>query len=50
MLANLVWLHVNNCHKGAVAYLYQEVGRTGIMSCHQTSGPITGWAYKRKGL
>ena len=25
-------------------------GITGIMFCHQTGGPITGWAYKREGL
>ena len=33
----------------AVACLYQEEGITG-MFCHQTGGPITGWAYKREGL
>ena len=26
ILANVVWLHVNNCCKGAVACLYQEGG------------------------
>ena len=46
MLANVTWLHVNNCCKGAVACLYQEGGITGMMFCHQTSGPKTGWAYK----
>ena len=50
ILANVVWLHVNNCSKGAVACLYQEGGTTGITFCHQTDGPITGWAYKREGL
>ena len=25
-------------------------GTTGIMFCHQTSGPITGWAYKLEDL
>ena len=23
---------------------------TKIMFCHQTSGPMTGWAYKQEGL
>ena len=36
-----MWLHVTNCRKGAVAYLYRELGITGIMFCHQTGGPIT---------
>ena len=30
--------------------IYKEGGITGIMFCHQTGGPITGWAYQRKGL
>ena len=30
--------------------LYQEGGTTGITFCHQTGGPITGWAYKRESL
>ena len=29
--------------------VYPEGGTTGVMFCHQTSGPITGWAYKREG-
>ena len=29
--------------------LYQEGGIIG-MSCHQTGGPITGWAHKREGV
>ena len=37
MLASVVWLHVNNCFKGAVACLYQV-----IMLGHQTGGSITG--------
>ena len=43
-----MWLHVNNCCKGAVACLYHEGGITGIMFYHQTGGPIiiTGWACK----
>ena len=45
MLANVVWLHVNNHCKGTVACLYQEGSTTGIMFCHKTGGPITGWAY-----
>ena len=44
--ALLVWLHVNNCCQVVVACLYQEGGITGIIFCHQTGGPITGWAYK----
>ena len=36
ILANEVWLHGNNCCKGAVTCLYQEGGTTGIMLCHQT--------------
>ena len=27
--------------------LYQEGGVTGIMFCHQTGGPITGWPDNR---
>ena len=50
ILASVVWLHVNNCCKGAVACLHQERGITGIMFCHQTGGPMTRWAYKREGL
>ena len=42
-----MWLHVNNCCKGAVACLYQEGGISGIMFCDQTGGPITWWAHKR---
>ena len=43
-----MWLHVNNYCKGAEACLYQEGGITGnIMFCHETSGPLIGWAYKR---
>ena len=30
-----------------MACLFQEGGITGIMFCHQTSGPVTGRAYKR---
>ena len=41
ILANVVWLHENNCCKGVVACLYQERGITGIMFCHQTGEPIT---------
>ena len=41
----LAWLQLNNCCKGAVAYLYKEEGTTGIMFYHQTGGPITGWVY-----
>ena len=40
-----MWLHVNNCCKGAVACLYQEGGTTGIMFCHETGRPITGWDF-----
>ena len=29
--------------------LCQEGDTTGIMSCRQTGGRITGWAYKREG-
>ena len=50
ILANAVWLHVNNCCKGAVICLYQDGGITGKMYCHQYSGPIIGWGYKREGL
>ena len=39
---HVVWFHVNNCCKGAVACLYQEGGITRIMFCYQTGGPITG--------
>ena len=48
-LVNVVWLRVNNCCKEAEACLYQEGGITGKMFCHQTSGPVTGWVYERKG-
>ena len=41
----MAWLHVNNCRKGTVVCLYQEGGITGILFCHQTGGPITGWVY-----
>ena len=41
ILANVVWLHENNCCKGVVACLYQERGITAIMFCHQTGEPIT---------
>ena len=34
--------------------LYQAgkwgAGITGMMFCHQISGPITAWVYKREGL
>ena len=33
-----------------VACLYQEGDITGMIFCHQTSGPITGWAFERDGL
>ena len=42
-----MWLHENDCCKGAVACLYQEGGRTGMTFCHQTGEPITRWAYNR---
>ena len=45
-----MWLHVNNCGKGALTCLYHEGGKTGIMFCHQTGGPITVCTYKREGL
>ena len=45
-----MWLHVNNCCKGAVPYLDNEGGTTGLTFCHQTGGPTTEWAYKREGL
>ena len=35
---------------GVVACLYQEGAITGIMLCHQTSGPTSGWACKREAL
>ena len=50
ILAIVVWFYVNNHRKGAVACLYQERGVTGILFCHQSGGPITGWAYSREGL
>ena len=54
VLADVVWLNVNTWCKGAVACLYQggggKRGVTGIMFCHQTGGPVTGWAYKREDL
>ena len=49
MLASVVWLHVNNCCKGSIAFLSQVGGKTGEMLCHQTGGPKTGWAYRREG-
>ena len=34
-----------------LAIVYQEWGnKTGIMLCHQTSGSVTGWGYKRDSL
>ena len=45
-LANVVWLHIHNCCKGAVACLYQEGGMTGIMFYHLKLVGLTGWAYK----
>ena len=39
-----MWLRVNNCCKEAVACLNHDRVITGIMSCHQTGGPITWWA------
>ena len=45
-----VWLHVNNYCKGAVTCVHQKGGISGIMFCHQTSGPISGGAYKWEGL
>ena len=48
-----MWLHVNNCCKGAMACLCKEGGITGIMFCRQTGGPIevgelvSGRAYNR---
>ena len=50
ILASVVWVHGNNCCKGAVTILYQEGFTTGITFCHQTGGPITGWAYSAEGL
>ena len=45
-----MWLHVNNRCKGA-AVCFHQGGITGIMSCHQTGGPIdcdiSGRAYNR---
>ena len=29
--------------------LISRGGITGMMFCHQTGGPIIGWAYKREG-
>ena len=44
-MVSVVWLHVNNCCKGARACLYQEGDITGIMFCHQNVGLISGRAY-----
>ena len=30
--------------------LISRGGKTEIMFCRQTGGPITGWVYKREGL
>ena len=45
ILANVhvVWLHVNNCCKGAVACLYQEGAITGITFCYPTGGLLVGF-------
>ena len=42
-----MWIHVNNCRKGAVACLYQEGGITGIMFYHQLGELISWRAYNR---
>ena len=42
ILANVVWFHVNNCCKGAIACLYQRGAVFGIVFGHQTGGPISG--------
>ena len=52
MLANIVWLRVNNCFKGVVVCLYQEGDITTIMTVPKLvglvlGGLISGRAYNR---
>ena len=47
VLANILWIHVNYCHKGAVACFYQEGGYNwnNVLSPNKWTC-ITGRAYK----
>ena len=47
VLANILWIHVNYCHKGAVACFYQEGGCNwnNVLSPNKWTC-ITGRAYK----